>query len=339
MSYLADFHEEGGERLLILVVEKSGEVWMVAPALAETQARRAGIDNVVSWVDGLNPYEIFSRQMKERGLDQGRIAIDDETRASLLLELQNSLPSVKFVAGQPILGKLMGCKDSHEISLLKAAGAAADNALDPVLSRLKIGMPELEINEMLQAEMSRLGGQPAFCIVASGSHSAEPHHMTGKDQLKPGDILVLDFGCQVGGYKSDITRTVAVGFATEDQKAVYEIVYRAHMAARNAIRPGAIPEDVDQAARQVIEDAGYGEYFVHRTGHGLGLRIHEDPYICKGNRVPLEIGNVFSIEPGIYLPGQYGIRIENIVAVTQDGHESMNQEPSPTLRVVPVPNS
>ena len=160
--------------------------------------------------------------------------------------------------------------------------------------------------------------------------------MTGQTELKPGDVIVMDYGCIVGGYMSDITRTVCLGESSAEQRKVYETVYAAHMAGRNAIAPGVPAEEVDRATRKVIDEAGYGEFFVHRTGHGLGMRVHEEPYICEGNGHRLEVGNVFSIEPGIYLPGKFGVRIENIVTVTKDGHESLNAEPSPTLLTVPV---
>ena len=336
MGYLSGLHEEGGERLLMLALSKTGKARLIAPALARTQAERSGIADIRTWNDGEDPMKLIQELASDWNLESSRIAVDDEMRSSILLDLQRTLRRTEFVAGQPVLSELTRKKDAYELGCLRKAGSMADGALAPVLSEIRVGTTEWEINESLQRNMRKLGGEPAFCIVATGANGAEPHHMTDQTPLKLGDVVVMDYGCSFEGYKSDITRVVALGESTEEQRKVYEIVYRAFMAGRNAIAPGVLAEDVDKATRKVIEDEGYGEFFVHRTGHGLGMRIHEEPYICAGNKHKLEVGNVFSIEPGIYLPGKFGVRIENIVAVTENGHESMNAEPSPTLLVVPV---
>jgi Xaa-Pro dipeptidase len=190
------------------------------------------------------------------------------------------------------------------------------------------------VEEALTAEMRRQGGKPAFCIVAAGANGAEPHHLSDDSELKDGDVVVMDFGCTVGGYYSDITRMAAVGRASEKAQEIYGIVLAAHRAGREAIRPGVTAESVDRAARRVIEEAGYGPYFMHRLGHGLGSRGHEEPNLVEGNKHLLEPGNCFSVEPGIYLPGEFGVRIENIVTVTEDGHESFNEEPPDELPVL-----
>jgi Xaa-Pro aminopeptidase len=179
--------------------------------------------------------------------------------------------------------------------------------------------------------MKKRGGAPEFCIVAAGPNAAEPHHLSDETVIQEGDVLILDFGCDVAGYKSDITRTVCVGKAASQAKEVYALVYEAHMAARKAIVRGATGESVDRAARTVIEKGGYGDLFFHRTGHGIGTSVHEEPNIVTGNTRLLVPGNCFSIEPGVYIAGKFGVRIENIVAATADGHDSMNVDPSPTL--------
>ena len=329
MNYLAGLHEEGGERLLFLAINNKEQVRLVCPSLAKTQAEKHGISDIADWADGVDPYQLVKTLASDWGLKS--VAVDDEMRASILLAMQSTLPGVSFQAGQQVLGELMSVKSPSEIATLKRAGKAADDALAPVLAQMKPGMTEFEVNDLLFNQMKANGGNPTFCIIGTGQFGAEPHHYTSQTKVSQGDVVVMDFGCELDGYMSDITRTVCMGPATDEQNKVYDTVYRAHMAARNAIKPGVPAEDIDKAARKVIEDAGYGEFFVHRTGHGLGMRIHEDPYICAGNTTPLVEGNVFSIEPGIYLPGKFGVRIENIVAVTNDGHESMNAEPSPTL--------
>lgn len=329
MGYLAGLHEEGGERLLVLALNKDGRCRLICPSLARTQAERSGISDIQTWRDGEDPMNLIRQLAADWGFSS--VAVDDEMRASILLAFQKTLPGVAFIAGQPVLSELMTRKDPAELDALRRAGHAADQAFDIVKPLLKPGMTEWQVHELLSKAMQDGGGRPNFCIVATGAHSAEPHHMTDETVIQEGDVLIMDFGCIIEGYMSDITRTVCVGKPNDEQLKVYETVYRAHMAARSAIRPGVPAEDIDQAARQVITEAGYGDFFIHRTGHGLGMRVHEEPYICAGNTVVLEAGNVFSIEPGIYLPGKFGVRIENIVAVTEGGHESMNAEPSPTL--------
>jgi Xaa-Pro dipeptidase len=226
---------------------------------------------------------------------------------------------------------VMRKKSADELEHLFRAGAMADNAIDRVRGTIKAGDTEHMVGERLETEMKSQGGLPMFAIVAAGANGAEPHHHTDETVLKSGDVLIMDFGCKTGGYLSDITRTVAVGEPDPEADKVYQVVYEAHMAARAVIRPGVTAGSIDAAARGVIDAAGYGEYFVHRTGHGLGMRVHEEPYIMpKSDEVIME-GDVFSIEPGIYLPGRFGVRIENIVTCTSDGHASFNVDPSPTL--------
>ncbi|MBL8065052.1 MAG: aminopeptidase P family protein [Chthonomonadaceae bacterium] len=332
MGYLAGLHEEGGERLLFLALHSSGQVAMIAPALAKTQAEKSGLNDIRTWIDGEDPYQLAHGLFSEWNVK--RVAVDDETRASILLALQNSNANVKFLPGQEAISRLMRNKSAGELDCLREAGRIADLALANVKSKFKPGQTEWHINEVLSQEMQSLGGRPQFCIIATGQNSAEPHHMTDQSEVKQGDVAVIDYGCVYKDYMSDVTRTFCFGTPTSQQSKVYQTVYDAHMAARQAIRPGVTAESVDKAARDVIDAAGYGEFFVHRTGHGLGRRVHEEPYICKGNSFELEEGNVFSIEPGIYLPGQFGVRIENIVAVTADGHESLNGEPSPHMEVL-----
>jgi Xaa-Pro dipeptidase len=246
--------------------------------------------------------------------------------------MQATLPAALFKPGQVVLSKLMRNKDEDELALMRKAGKIADDAFDAVLPQIRAGMTELQLDQLLQDEMRRFGGKPAFCIVASGAAGAEPHHLSDESVIQNGDVVVLDFGCDVeGGYKSDITRTVCIGRASEEAKKVYDTVYRAQAAGRAAARSGVAAQEVDRAARKVIDDAGYGEFFVHRTGHGIGMRGHEEPYMVEGNTDLLEPGQCFSVEPGIYLPGKFGVRIENIVAATGSGHESMNREPSALL--------
>ncbi len=332
MGYLRGYHESGHERFLTLAISAKGQVRLICPALSESQARRVGIEDVVTWRDGENPLAHLERLADDWNLKTGILTVDDDMPAQMLLKMQATLPAALFKPGQLVLSRLMRNKDEDELSLLRKAGKIADDAFDAVLPKIRAGMTELQLDRMLQDEMTRLGGKPAFCIVAAGTAGAEPHHVSDESVIKDGDVVVLDFGCTVeSGYMSDITRTVCVGGASDEAKKVYDVVYCAQAAGRAAIRSGVAAQEVDRAARKVIEGAGYGEFFVHRTGHGIGMRGHEEPYMVEGNTDLLEPGQTFSVEPGIYLPGRFGVRIENIVAATQDGHESMNREPSASL--------
>jgi Xaa-Pro aminopeptidase len=334
MTYLHDFGEGGGERFLTLAFRDDGEVRMICPALSATQVSRAGIGDVRAWKDGEDPVLHFKELADEWNLSSGTLAVDDELPAQMLLRMQEALPRARFRTGSEIISKLMRVKEPRELDLMRVAGKIADDALAAGLATLKAGVTESSIEDALNAEMRRLGGKPAFCIVAAGANGAEPHHLSDETVIREGDVVVMDFGCTVDGYYSDITRMAAVEHASDEAKRVYEIVLRSHRAGRNAVRPGVTAESVDRAARQVVEDAGYGDKFMHRLGHGIGMRGHEAPNLVEGNKHLLEVGNCFSVEPGIYLPGQFGVRIENIVTVTEDGHDSLNVEPPDELVVV-----
>ncbi|MFY9232949.1 MAG: Xaa-Pro peptidase family protein [Fimbriimonadaceae bacterium] len=331
MGYLNGFHEGGGERFLTLAVRADGTTRMICPGLSATQARRSGIEDVRSWKDGEDPLAHFRQLAEDWNLRSAILAVEDDMPAYMLLQMQEALPAALFKPGQEVLAKLMRVKEPGEIELMRRAGKIADEALPAALRIIRPGVTELDVEEALMSEMRRLGGRPLFCIVATGANGAEPHHMSDETKIADGDVIVLDFGCTVDGYLSDITRTVCCGSASDEAKKVYDTVLRAHNAGRAAINSGVACQDVDRAARRVIEGAGYGEFFMHRTGHGIGMRGHEEPFIIEGNALPLAPGHCFSVEPGIYLPGKFGVRIENIVTCTENGHESLNAEPAGEL--------
>lgn len=334
MGYLHGFREGAGERFMTLAIHADGRAAMICPALSATQAKRSGIQDVRPWRDGEDPISLFRSLAQEWDISGGILSVDDEMPAHMVLSMQSALPAALFKAGGTVLAGLMRCKSYGELELMRKAGMIADRALAAGLSAIKDGATEIQVAAALKSEMSRLGGVPTFAIVATGANGAEPHHESDDTPIRRGDVIILDFGCDFGGYQSDITRTVAFGHADPDAVAVYDIVLRAHKAARQAIRPGATAGSIDEAARKVIEHAGYGEQFMHRTGHGIGMKVHEEPFIIAGSEVQVEPGHCFSIEPGIYLPGRFGIRIENIVSVSDNGHTSLNDEPGSTLLVV-----
>lgn len=331
IDYLHGFYEGAGERFSTLAIHADGRQAMICPALSVNQASRAGISNIRSWRDGEDPLALFRQLCEEWNLKSSILAVDAEMPARMLLSMQTVLPAALFRAGDTLVEALMRIKDADEVDSLRHAGKIADQAFPAAVAAMRPGATEREIEEVLFAEMRRLGGDPSFCIVAAGPNGAEPHHLSDDTKLKEGDSVILDFGCLYRGYNSDITRTVCVGQASSELKAVYTHVYDAHMRARESIGVGVAAETVDQAARTVIDRAGFGEFFMHRTGHGIGRRIHEAPYIVAGNRELLEAGECFSVEPGIYLPQKLGVRIENIVTVTDQGHSSLNAEPAASI--------
>jgi Xaa-Pro aminopeptidase len=333
LGYLVEFPEDAHERFMVLAVHKSGQHCLICPALSSIQARRAGITNIRDWRDGENPVALFSDLIEEWNGEAGVFLVDDHMPAKMLLEMQQAFIGIRFVSGGSYLGQLTGVKDAEELAKMKAAGELADQVFLKVKSSLSEGMTELDLEKVIRDEFSRLGGNPTFCIVGFGPGAAESHHINSETKLAKDDLVLVDFGCEFQGYNSDITRVLSFGTATAKHKEVYDVVYRAHEAARLAACVGAIPAEVDQAARQVIADAGYGEYFTHRTGHGIGTQVHEHPNISPDNTTPLIEGNCFSIEPGIYLPGEFGVRLENLYSSSSSA-VSFNAPISPVLEEV-----
>ena len=223
------------------------------------------------------------------------------------------------------LPMLRAVKDADEIERLAAAGEAADAALQDIISVRFEGRPETEVAADLAAFLRKHGhSQVDFTVVGSGPNGANPHHEAGERRIEAGDMVVLDFGGLKDGYGSDTTRTVHVGEPTDEEREVHEIVRRAQQAGFEAVRPGVACQEIDRAARKVIADAGYGERFIHRVGHGIGVTTHEPPYMVEGEERPIEPGMCFSIEPGIYLTDRFGVRIEDIVVATEDGGRRLN---------------
>ncbi|MDX2066165.1 MAG: Xaa-Pro peptidase family protein [Fimbriimonadaceae bacterium] len=332
-GYLADFWEDGHERLLLLAVSRTGASHLICPALSVTQARRVGIENIASWTDSEDPYRLVRQLAEAWDLRTGVIFVDHEMPAGMLLHLQDALPTALFRTAEPVLSALMRTKQPGELAKMREAARIADETFESLPAVVVPGATEREIDAAIRHGMKRRGGVPTFCIVGIGPGGAEPHHLLGDATVRPGDVVLMDFGCEYARYQSDITRVVAVGEPEPEAKRVYEVVYAAHMAGLAAVRPGVTAGQVDAATRQVIEAAGYGPRFVHRTGHGIGMRGHEAPYIMAGSDVVLQPGDCFSIEPGVYLEGRFGVRLETIVTVTEDGCENLNAPISPTLPI------
>ncbi|GGP43955.1 aminopeptidase P family protein [Streptomyces griseoincarnatus] len=312
------------ERLTLLVLAAGREPVLVVPTLEAPDAEKATGAPALAlrdWTDGKDPYALTAALLGDRG----RFGVSDNAWALHLLGLQQALPGTSYVSLTDALPMLRAVKDAAELERLAAAGAAADAAFEEIRKVRFSGRPESEVAADLAALLRRFGhSQVDFTIVASGPNGANPHHEAGDRRIERGDMVVLDFGGLKDGYGSDTSRTVHVGEPTEEERRVHDLVREAQEAGFRAVRPGAACQDVDRAARAVIADAGYGEYFVHRTGHGIGVTTHEPPYMIEGEERPLVPGMCFSVEPGVYLPGRFGVRIEDIVTVTEDGGRRLN---------------
>jgi len=254
-----------------------------------------------------------------------RYGISDNAWAMHVLGLQQALPETSYASLTRALPMLRAVKDAHELDRLAAAGAAADATFGEILQVAFAGRTENEVAADLARLLKEHGhSQVDFTVVGSGPNGANPHHEAGDRTIREGDMVVLDFGGLKDGYGSDTTRTVHVGPPSDEERAVFAVVRAAQQAGFEAVRPGAACQDIDRAARAVITDAGYGEWFIHRTGHGIGLTTHEPPYMIEGEEQELVPGMCFSVEPGIYLPGRFGVRIEDIVTCTDSGGRRLN---------------
>ncbi len=312
------------ERITMLALQGSRDPDMIVPILERPDAQAApgaAAVKLTDWADGTDPYAATAALLDPRG----SYAISDSAWAMHLLGLQEVLPQSTFVSMTVALPMLRAVKDADELERLAAAGASADATFEQVTGVRFAGRSEREIGADLAGFLREHGhSEVDFTVVGSGPNGANPHHEVSDRMIEEGDMVVLDFGGLQDGYGSDTTRTVHVGEPTQEERDVYEIVRRAQQAAFEAVRPGIACQEIDRVARTVIDDAGYGEYFIHRTGHGIGLTTHEPPYMVEGETSALEPGMCFSIEPGIYLPGRFGVRIEDIVTVTKEGGQRLN---------------
>jgi Xaa-Pro dipeptidase len=316
------------ERLTCLVVPADGgRPTLVVPKL-ELPGYEALLANMeaATWVDGENPAAIAAGLLKS----PKRVAISDFTPALHVMGLRDALAGVEQELGGPVLRELRMRKDASEIASLREAGAAIDRVHARMGEFLRAGRTENEVAADIAAAIVAEGHAVAeFVIVGSGPNGASPHHSASDRVIEQGDVVVIDIGGPVAeGYNSDSTRTYSIGEPRDaDVAKTYAVLQEAQAAAVAAVRPGMAAQDIDLAARDVIAAAGFGEYFIHRTGHGIGLDVHEEPYIVDGNSLALEPGMAFSVEPGIYQPGRWGARIEDIVVVTATGVESLNNRP------------
>lgn len=352
MRYLAGYAAMPLERLTMLVLPAAAEApfTLIAPRLEATPARTcpaaaSGAVIVATWEETVDPMALVASTLAAAsGRPVGEadaVAVSDGLRAAFVLGLQRVLPRARFSVASPVLRPIRMRKDPDEVELLRTAAHAADRVIDAIAAGRLVGRTEADVAREVRDRLVAEGHDSAeFSIVASGPNSASPHHDPGERVIRAGEPLLLDIGGSLGGYASDVTRVLWVtgGDAANGPDATYRALYDAlqdaQAEASSAVRPGVPCERIDAVARGIIDGAGYGPNFLHRTGHGIGLEVHEDPYLVAGNAEPLAPGVAFSVEPGIYLEGRYGARIEDIVVCGESGPIVLNEAPR-DLRVVP----
>lgn len=325
MFYLIGMNRPQSERINMLLIPKEGRIMQVLPAFESALAEPlATFFDFTTWEETESPAEKIASLLPNRG-NGLKIGVADKVFVHFQYLLQAAIPGATFVSGGAVMNPVRMVKEPLELEYLTQAGAAADRTYAALLQQPLIGKNEIEAKALLYELMTQYGHDAAGGgIIGVGENGASPHHHVGKRQISPGDACVCDFGGTVRGYWSDMTRTFHVGEPSAEFLKVYEIVNQANQIAFEAVRPGVTAESIDKAARDFITEAGYGDAFLHRTGHGLGFDIHESPYIVRGDKTILEPGMVFSIEPGIYLRGRFGVRIEDIVTVTETGARRFN---------------
>ena len=328
LFYVSGIHVHMSERPIVLFIPADDDPAIIIPTLEAMKAREAGIptERIFDWNDAEGYHGAFQQACAHLELADYMLGVEALHMRVLEVQLlQRYAPGLQIAHAEPALSALRSTKDAAEISAMEKAIAIAEKALQRIVPRIKIGLSERQVAAMLTQELLASGADSiAFGpIVSSGPNSASPHAVPTSRALQQGDLLVVDWGVYVDDYPSDITRTFAVGQIDDELRRIYDVVRQANEAARQAVRPGVTGQEIDRVARQVIESAGYGEYFIHRTGHGLGLEVHETPDMSPVNNQPIAPGNVFTIEPGIYLPGRGGVRIEDNIVATDDGSHTL----------------
>jgi Xaa-Pro dipeptidase len=339
LRYFTGMRWWGGERMFAFVMPAKGAAFYVCPAFEEGRAREqlgnapdSEHADVRTWQEDESPYERVAQGLKERGISGGRVGLEETMRFIFVDGLAKAAPQATITSATPVTAGCRMVKSAHEIALMRLASQVTLSVYEAVYKSLREGMTQHDVSDWIEKAYARTGF-PGDASVMVGEYSASPHGSTTPQVIREGSIIMIDDGCTVEGYQSDITRTFVLGKASAKMKQVFDVVHRAQSAALAAAKPGAECGSVDAAARKVVTDAGFGpdyKYFRHRLGHGLGMDGHEWPYLVRGNSTKLQANVTTSNEPGIYIPGEFGIRLEDDMHVTEDGAELFTPQ-SPSL--------
>ena len=331
IAYLTGFESDPHERVLALFIHADKAPFLFTPAMEVPEAKKSFSEDVIGYLDTQNPWQIILNELKSRFGQFKKMALEKNQLSVERFEiLKDGLSTVDFSADiTPILQQIQLVKTPEEIQTLLEAGHWADVAFEIGFKALKEKVTEQEIVAEIEYQLKKQGvSKMSFdTLILFGDNAANPHGNPGSLQLRNHDLALFDLGVVWKGYCSDATRTVAFKEPTAKQREVYNVVLQAQLAAQNAVKPGITAQELDAIARNVITEAGYGDYFTHRLGHGIGTTVHEFPSIVEGNSMVLKEGMCFSIEPGIYIPNEVGVRIEDCVYVTKDGCQSFTQTP------------
>lgn len=323
MRYLLDYAPHPDERLCLLLVSGRGARIVVPSLNAEEMAAHTSLE-LYRWTDAEGPQEALKKALAEIS-PLKKLAFDGGMRADFLLPILAAAEPQETIPVEALLAPMRARKSDDEIEALAQAAAQADRAMQAAVRACQPGVSEMDVAWAAETAFRRDGAeQVTFTLVASGPNGANPHHNSSKRQLRDGDAIIIDIGASLNGYQSDMTRMVFLGDPPEQILRAYAAVLEANERGRAAVKPGVAAQEIDQIARGTLENAGCGEYFIHRTGHGIGMEVHEPPWIVAGNEQLLVPGMVFSVEPGVYIPGQFGIRIEDIVVVTEAGCRTLS---------------
>jgi Xaa-Pro dipeptidase len=338
LNYFSNVRWGNSERLFTMVIPAKGEPFFVSPSFEEERAREqiatgpGGKDpRVLVWDEDADPYVLVAKGLKEKGITSGKIGVEEKVPFVFSDGIAKATGGMTVVSATPVTAGCRVVKSPAEIALMRLASSVTLAAYEAAYLSMREGMTQIEFGALVSAAHQKQGFN-GYASVQTGEYSALPHGSAKPQVLREGTILLMDGGCTVEGYQSDLSRTFVMGKPTDKMRRIFDFVLKAQTAALKAAKPGVRCGDVDAAARKVIEDAGYGpgyKYFTHRVGHGIGMDMHEWPYLVKDNKLPLAPGMTFSDEPGIYLPGEFGVRLEDDLLITETGGELLTpQSPS-----------
>ena len=328
LLYLVGWTGTAGERFLGALITPEREAMIVPRLCADEVAAHVDVTDLRIWEEQASPFEMVAALAREFRVARGRWAVDDGLPFSMVTRLETAIPGCTLVPASRVIGSLRAQKEPAEVERMRQTGRITQEAVTESLADIRPGLPARDVAAAIEDRMRRKGASSvAGSIVAVGPTAALPHARASAEPIKAGEVLLIDVGCRFQGYQSDLTRTYALGDPGVKAHQAYRAVRAAYEAARGLIRPGVPLGDIDRAAREVITEAGFGSHFIHRLGHGIGLDPKEEPYAVAGNLDPCLTGHTFSVEPGVYFRGEFGLRLEDIVVVTEAGNEALTELP------------